>query len=111
IQQCASLFCISFTQETRFSSLLFFQLRDKGIHIWEGRPTFISTAHSDEDLAFIVRAMKESVEEMQRAGFLSSADLCRTVTEPRPANSCNPTASASPASFFVAYKFFTPASQ
>ena len=105
IQQCGSLFCITFTQESRYSSLLFYHLRDKGIHIWEGRPTFISTAHSDEDLAFIVRAMKESVEEMQRARFLPSADLCRTVTEPRPADSGNPTASASPASFSGVYEF------
>ena len=105
IQQCGSLFCITFTQETRYSSLLFYYLRDKGIHIWEGRPTFISTAHSDEDLAFIVRALKESVEEMQRAGFLPCADLCRIVTEPRPADSGNPTASESPASFSAAYEF------
>jgi glutamate-1-semialdehyde aminotransferase len=33
IQQCGSLFCVSFTQETRFTSLFFFYLREKGIHI------------------------------------------------------------------------------
>ena len=102
IQQCGSLFCVSFTQETRFSSLLFFHLREKGVHIWEGRPTFISTAHSDDDLALVVRAMKESVEEMQEAGFFPSAGARRTVTELKPADSSDPgpcTSSTTPDEF------------
>ncbi|HEY7164837.1 MAG TPA: aminotransferase class III-fold pyridoxal phosphate-dependent enzyme, partial [Candidatus Binatia bacterium] len=82
IQQCGSLFCVTFTEEDRFSSLLFFYLREKGIHIWENRPTFISTAHTDEDLAFVARAMKESVEQMQHAGFFR-----RPEKQPKPSDS------------------------
>ncbi|MGB7951438.1 MAG: aminotransferase class III-fold pyridoxal phosphate-dependent enzyme, partial [Candidatus Binatia bacterium] len=81
IQQCGSLFCVSFTQETRFTSLFFYYLREKGIHIWEGRPTFISTAHTNEDLAFVVRAMRESAEEMRRGGFFPTAGPGRKVTQ------------------------------
>ena len=87
IQQCGSLFCISLTQETRFTSLFFFYLREKGIHIWEGRPIFISTAHTDEDLAFVARAMSESAEEMRRAGFFPPAGPGREVTQEKPADS------------------------
>lgn len=105
VQQCGSLFCISFTQETRYSSLLFYHLRDKGIHIWEGRPTFISTAHSDEDLAFIVRAMQESVEEMQQAGFLPAAEARQTETALGPADAGDPTPLVSPTTCSVTYEF------
>ncbi len=53
----------------KFFSLLFHFLRDRGLHIWEGRPCFISTAHSDEDLAFIVDCFRSSAIEMRDAGL------------------------------------------
>ena len=40
------------------------------MHIWEGRPCFLSTAHTEADVRFIVDAFKESVCEMQAGGFL-----------------------------------------
>src|SRR5205823_2939615 len=36
--------------EFKFSGLLYALLRHHGIHIWEGRPCFVSAAHSDADL-------------------------------------------------------------
>src|SRR5262245_43758015 len=51
-------------------SLLFKCVGSRGIHIWEGRPGFISPAHTDEDLARVVDALGETLIERQRAGFL-----------------------------------------
>ncbi|HEV3271510.1 MAG TPA: MupA/Atu3671 family FMN-dependent luciferase-like monooxygenase [Candidatus Methylacidiphilales bacterium] len=65
-----SMIYFVFQQEFKYSSLLFFHLRLKGLHIWEGRPVFLSTAHSDEDIAFIVRIFKESLEELREGDFL-----------------------------------------
>ena len=62
-----------FEGDIKYSSLLYYFLRDKGIHIWEGRPCFISTAHSEEDEALIERAFKESAKEMQEGGFFPSS--------------------------------------
>ncbi len=45
-------------------------LRDRGVHIFDGFPCFLTTAHSDADIAAIVEAFQESVREMQEAGFL-----------------------------------------
>ena len=45
-------------------------MRHKGVHLWEGRAGFLTTAHTDEDLARIVVAFKESLAEMQAADFL-----------------------------------------
>ncbi|NLD46649.1 MAG: amino acid adenylation domain-containing protein, partial [Clostridiaceae bacterium] len=50
--------------------LLFYYLIDKGIYIWEGRNCFISTAHTDEDIDFIIKAVMESIKEMREGGFM-----------------------------------------
>ena len=55
----------------KFSGLLYALLRYRGIHIWEGRPCFLSTAHTDEDVRKIVTAFHESIAEMSRR-----ADFC-----------------------------------
>ncbi|HAB14970.1 MAG TPA: hypothetical protein DCE44_00820, partial [Verrucomicrobiales bacterium] len=65
----------------KYGSLLYFHLREKGLHIWEGRPCFLSTAHSDEDLQFITRAFKLSVAEMQAGGFLAGTSAPEWVQE------------------------------
>ena len=67
------LFYYDFHHDLKYAGLLFYYLRDKGVHIWEGRVGFLSTAHTAEDVAFLVRAFKESVAEMQEAGFLPGA--------------------------------------
>jgi natural product biosynthesis luciferase-like monooxygenase protein len=77
-----SMIYFVFQQEFKHSSLLFFHLRLKGLHIWEGRPVFLSTAHTDEDVAFIVRAFKESVDELRAGGFLPEAEGAANVGYP-----------------------------
>jgi iturin family lipopeptide synthetase A len=59
-----------FQQEFKYASLLFFHLRLKGLHIWEGRPCFFSTAHTDEEIGYIIDLFKESIEELRGADFI-----------------------------------------
>jgi glutamate-1-semialdehyde aminotransferase len=66
----SSIFYLKFTSETPYSSLLYYLLREKGVHIWEYRPCFFSLAHSDADIEKVSRAFKDSVAELQMAGFL-----------------------------------------
>jgi amino acid adenylation domain-containing protein/non-ribosomal peptide synthase protein (TIGR01720 family) len=73
ITHFSSWFCINFPADVPHASLFFAHMRLRGIHIWEGRPCFLTTAHTEDDLARVVRAFKESVEEMQRGGFLPGA--------------------------------------
>ena len=68
-----SIFYFDFATEWKFASLLFYFLRVKGVHIWEGRPCFLSTAHTDEDIERLVSAFEESVAEMREGGFLPEA--------------------------------------
>ena len=59
----------AFPSAERFASLFYFYMRDKGIHVREGFPCFLTTAHSDADIEAIVRAFEESAIEMRKAGF------------------------------------------
>ena len=61
---------IQYPQDLRFAGLLWYYLREKGIHIWENRPVFLTLAHSDEDMDAIVQAFAGSVDEMQEGDLL-----------------------------------------
>ncbi|NET25238.1 type I polyketide synthase [Okeania sp. SIO1I7] len=50
--------------------ILIHHLIKKGLYIWEGRVCFLSTAHTDADINYIVSAVKESISEMRQGGFL-----------------------------------------
>jgi amino acid adenylation domain-containing protein len=71
IESYASFFYFALPAEERFASLFYYFLRLKGIHILEGFPCFISTAHNDADLEKVANAFKESVFDMQAAGFFA----------------------------------------
>jgi iturin family lipopeptide synthetase A len=49
--------------------LLFYKLVTKGVYIWEGRNCFISTAHTDDDIDFLINAVIDAVREMREDGF------------------------------------------
>jgi glutamate-1-semialdehyde aminotransferase len=54
------------------SDLFFYMLRDRGIHIYDGFPCFMTAAHTDADVARIISAFKETVVEMRESGFLAT---------------------------------------
>jgi len=64
---------IEHAPELKHASLLWYFLREKGIHVWEGRPLYFTTAHTDEDFDHVVRGFTEAVAEMQAAGFLPAS--------------------------------------
>ncbi|MES2660595.1 MAG: amino acid adenylation domain-containing protein [Verrucomicrobiota bacterium] len=76
---------IEHAPDLKYASLLWYFLREKGVHVWEGRPLYFTTAHTDEDLDKVVRAFIDSVSEMQAAGFLpaSSSDREAPISFPR----------------------------
>ncbi|MBK8256285.1 MAG: amino acid adenylation domain-containing protein [Polyangiaceae bacterium] len=67
---CGSWFKLNYADDLPFGGLLFFWLRLKGLHIWDGRVAFLTTTHTDEDCAAIREAFASSIREMQEAGFL-----------------------------------------
>ena len=70
LQKFSTMFFYDFHPDLKFASLLFYYLRDRGIHIWEGRVGHLSIAHTDEEMDRVLLAFEESVEKMQSAAFL-----------------------------------------
>ena len=66
----SSWFYLNLANEDRLSSLLYPNMRLNGVHIQEGFPCFLTTAHSDEDIAAIAKAFSESLDALQGAGIL-----------------------------------------
>ncbi len=52
------------------TELFYYHLIHKGIYIWEGRNCFLSTAHTPDDINRIIKAVQETVEELQAIGLL-----------------------------------------
>jgi len=50
--------------------LFFHQLLEKGVYVWEQRVCYLSTGHTEDDVAHVVAAVRETVREMKAAGFL-----------------------------------------
>lgn len=71
---CGSLLKLELQGTVPLGSLLYYVLRSKGIHIGEHRPFFFTTAHTEDDLARILAIFKESVWELQQAGFLPPSE-------------------------------------
>jgi glutamate-1-semialdehyde aminotransferase len=70
VNRCASLWYFSHGENFKFYSLMFHFLRDLGIHIWEGRPCFMSTAHTDADVAADRGLQAGREASMREGGFL-----------------------------------------
>jgi amino acid adenylation domain-containing protein len=70
ILSCASLFHFRPDPRNRFGDLLFHHLLERGVYIWEGRACFLSTAHTDEDCARLVAALRDSIHVLREGGFL-----------------------------------------
>lgn len=52
--------------------IFYFHMLERGVYIWELRMCFLSVAHTDTDVDFIIQAAKESAEDLRLGGFLSS---------------------------------------
>jgi amino acid adenylation domain-containing protein len=69
-----SMFYMQPSHDYRFGSLLYYHLRARGIYVHEGFPCFITTEHTDDDVARIVQAFGESIEAMQADGLLPGGE-------------------------------------
>ncbi len=65
-----SLWKLTYTDDQTHGDLLFCFMRDRGVHIWDGFPCFLTVSHSEVDVALLLKVIRESVTEMQEAGFL-----------------------------------------
>jgi glutamate-1-semialdehyde aminotransferase len=77
IRHFTSVWKTFFTGDHANGDLLFYMLRDRGIHIYDGFPCFMTAAHTDADMQKLVAAFKDSVTELQEGGFLPGTPAAR----------------------------------
>lgn len=56
--------------DSPFQELLYYALRERGVHIWNGRPCFLTTAHTQADLREVKGAFRNAIETLADMGFL-----------------------------------------
>jgi len=71
LKNFGSLFKIWFDETQPLAGLLFYKMRELGVHVWEGRPCFITVAHTPEDIALLEKCFKEAGDFMLQNGFVT----------------------------------------
>ncbi|HEX7031238.1 MAG TPA: aminotransferase class III-fold pyridoxal phosphate-dependent enzyme [Gammaproteobacteria bacterium] len=74
IRRFSSWFLIDVDPRVPYGQLLYYRLRAGGVHAWEDRVCYLSTAHTDTDIARIARVFRESLDEMRNAGFFAGIE-------------------------------------
>jgi amino acid adenylation domain-containing protein len=82
IETFSSWFFMSAPTEPKLARLLYYHLREKGIHIQEGFPCFLTTAHTDADLDFVRDAFRSSLKEMVAGQAIGHADAVTPAPAP-----------------------------
>ncbi|MFG1664366.1 MupA/Atu3671 family FMN-dependent luciferase-like monooxygenase [Streptomyces sp. Y7] len=77
--------------------LLYHHLMLRGVHVWEWRNFFLSTAHSDGDIEFVADAVRDSLRELRSAGFFPGGRPVAPKPAPAPARPVEPKPVAVPA--------------
>jgi amino acid adenylation domain-containing protein len=104
IEHFSSWFYLTFPATENHAGLLFYLLREKGIHIWEYRPCFLTLAHSDADIDRIIWTFKVCIAELQAMNFLSSAGNAIAINQnlpPQPGAKLGKDRSGNPAWFIA----------
>ncbi|MGB3775540.1 MAG: aminotransferase class III-fold pyridoxal phosphate-dependent enzyme, partial [Leeuwenhoekiella sp.] len=73
INYFGSLWRLKFNEEIPFGELLFVLLRERGIHIWDGFPCFLTTSYNDEDIEKLKTDFAESCDELIHAGIFPAS--------------------------------------
>ncbi|OYW32855.1 MAG: hypothetical protein B7Z41_07115, partial [Rhizobiales bacterium 12-66-7] len=77
----SSLFRFDYGGDTE---ILNYHLLKNGIFVWEGRNCFLSTAHGDAEVRFLIDAVKLGIAEMRAGGWLPPRDPATPPTGPQP---------------------------
>jgi glutamate-1-semialdehyde aminotransferase/acyl carrier protein len=75
IRRFASVLKIAQTEDVPFGEIVFAHLREWGVHVWDGRPSFFNAAHGEAEVRKLVDAFKGAVTEMQEGGFYPGSGL------------------------------------
>ncbi|SMD46318.1 amino acid adenylation domain-containing protein [Aquiflexum balticum DSM 16537] len=88
IAHFGSMWKLKYHQELPYTDLIFILMREKGIHIYDEFPCYLTTKITEEDVDRIISAFKESIDELMKAGFfgglLQSPEMAQKSTYNEP---------------------------
>jgi hypothetical protein len=61
----------------KHGNLVFYHLRAKGVFVMEGLPFYLTAAHTDADVDFVIGAFRDTIAELQDGGFFPKPALPR----------------------------------
>lgn len=64
IAHFSSLWKIKFAEEYAYYELIFTLMREKGVHILDGFPCFLTTAHTQENIDFMIITFEQCIAEL-----------------------------------------------
>jgi amino acid adenylation domain-containing protein len=71
---CGSLMYLRIGEDQKYGGLLGAGLRDRGVFMLEGFPSYMTAAHDDQDIDHVIEAVKDTALEMRAAGLLVGRD-------------------------------------
>jgi amino acid adenylation domain-containing protein len=67
---CGSLMYLRTDEDQKYGGLLGANIRARGVFFLEGFPSYMTAAHDDEDIDYVIEAVKDSALSMRRDGLL-----------------------------------------
>jgi hypothetical protein len=72
IMHYRSLWKLRMLEDVPYAELVFVLMREKGIHLWDGFPCYMTEAYTEDDLMHLINTLKDCVDELISAGFFNT---------------------------------------
>jgi amino acid adenylation domain-containing protein len=82
-----SLWRLKLLEEIPYSELLFVLMREKGIHIWDGFPCYMTEAYNEKDIQHLIETFLKCIDEMIAVGIFTGGQDSNTISTNNPYNS------------------------
>lgn len=83
VESYSSWFMLNLAGADRLGALFHYNMRLLGVHVLDGYPCFLTTAHSDEDIEQIFEATRQTIDLLQSVGILVTEGHVPPSNEPR----------------------------
>lgn len=77
IVNCGSLFSFKPQRDLRVMQVLYYLLQERGIYLWQGATSFISRAHTEEDIERLITTVDECCQVLMAQGFVKPGNTMK----------------------------------
>jgi len=90
IAHFGSLWKLKYHQELPYTDLIFIMMRERGIHIYDGFPCYLTTQITESDVDRVINTFKEVIDELLAVGFFGGLKTEKIETQSKPLSSKQP---------------------